>query len=254
MHSYRRTLWGALGPGDPDKAVDLHHLACRYLSLPEQAERIALWHLCEQPIWRPALGDLRAPRLFKVTMLPGPAQLWSCETRATMEVPIGSASRTVGFLDVLVEARPLWMMPAKATCKVREFNPNVEDRDVYDRDCDERVHDVHVFGGVREQCNNGGAYLAWRRGDTVPTGPWVRRAIVEVKIGHVPQDALLKQMNLYRRHFPADTGILALHWDIDAADEAELARADIHVIRLGAAFDAWVAAQQRQAAENVPQF
>jgi hypothetical protein len=81
-------------------------------------------------------------------------------------------------------------------------------------------------------------------------------ALIEVKISPVLTSDIIRQLNLYREYTRADwknwggsLTFAVVDFDLTASDRDALMSADIRPVRLGADFEAWLAAQEGQKAD-----
>lgn len=285
MHSHDRTLLAKLGFADPDKKDRRHDLACQYLALPENAERLA----------RLALGwsDLEAVLPRATYPFHREVCRWRCLESATrikvtpkLEVPLskgdGQYKTTIGFLDVAVGAS-LWRTERG------EFEEDAQETTQmafaeWMRRRPEGWHSTHFQDGrwcrVEESnefasaCNRSMTWDAaaevyrcphghelrpspesrpasrkvkvWRPG-TIPEEQVTRRDVgVEVKANPVGVGDILRQVALYREHAPTFAAwCIATTYAPSALDVQTMRDANIVHVRLGPKFDEWAKAQMQ---------
>lgn len=262
-HSHTRTLLAKLGFADPDRKEPLHDKACRYLSAPGQAQRLV--ELTREP---------PADERREIHSLTRPAQ-----PRANVEVALskgnGTYKTTIGFVDVVLRAYAETVDFAAYTVDQRA----AERREIVRRYAQEaRQPAITLHRQDNEPWSALGLQLeqaAWATPEYVelvrevderqaarqaellalPRGsdPWRtttnKRYVVavEVKIQPVSHAELVRQINLYREYEDyiedghAVEWVAALRFDVPESYAAVLASERIRVVRLGAAFDAWVA-------------
>lgn len=279
MHAHDRTLLASLGFADPDKKNPRHDLACQYLALSENHEKLA------------RLVVPAAPK--NVTyQLPGnlPCGYPSVEATRTYTVSIGSPilewpitkgegryKSTIGFVDAVLPFSRAWTDDGRVSGWVVaeaveiEIDPLCFPEHV--RELAERLtgnEPDHWYSSVTVRIETLAADLRkgppreWvdirlrRRGDKIVAGvptfrPYERpysshgvgewAACVEVKIGRAGVGDVLRQVALYREHTDGrhTKWVLATPFPYDADDLATLRAADIAHVRLGERFEQWVA-------------
>lgn len=279
MHTHERTLLASLGFADPDKKNPRHDLACQYLALPENHQRIA----------RLLVSD--APK--SVTYKVHDEQEWTFSgTRRyaisvgdpTIEWPIskgdGRYKTTIGFVDVVLPFSRTWADEGEA-CGWRKAGPVDHAVDLSDLPEKWRPYLAALTDSAWDARNvlvpvkslapdlqaghpdgEVGIIVRLRDGAFVATVPTFQRhkfprsdsgvsewsACVEVKIGRVGVGDVLRQVALYREHIDGHRTkwILATPFPFDADDLVTLRSASITHVRLGDKFEQWVA--QRTAA------
>lgn len=273
MRSHERTLLSSLGFADKDKASPLHDLACQFLAEPEQHALILASVVKRHPEWLRADADpcavAKERTIYKdladkngrmvqrdfqasgsVTSLAVPV------TPARTEVPIskgeGQYKTTIGFIDVVL---PFYV----------HYDFHGGGREKYSNEC----HDVMWSG--RGRCEASGRSCdEWcsrcrERHRILSEQPLTLherlsssgKIHIEAKIERCSVGDLIRQVNLYRQYeglgncsrwtFQSEW-LAALAFDITETDAAALRSANIHGIRLGARFNAWVEAQRAKSA------
>ena len=222
-----RTLLQKIGFVDRDKGNPKHDLACLYLAEHREALR---------PY---AFDDKRE----------GPSE-YELERHVTKGD--GKYRTTIGFLDLSVMytagvdfVHPVRSAEHRCACECPQDH-------AYDKTC---AYCKRVCPSVLFMKKHG----SLRR--------TVGAVAVEVKIAPVSTGDLLRQLVLYREYasgpeyrsrngYDLDaqyTWIVALAYDIDVTSAKALANANVHVIRLGAKFERWAAAQRNKKATGVPE-
>lgn len=283
MHAHDRTLLSRLGFADPDKRDPLHDLACQYLALAENHERLA--RLVAQVAWQTEqrhLGYCRNPLLSEGE----PYE--ECEFRYTssieslvlghpsLEFPIskgdGRFRTTIGFLDAWLpfscqEARSgkvqAWTLTRYADIRLPVTNgfhyrcdPSTllpSERSVRRNELPEALR-ARAPAPLIFPCKREGEEDIVR----VPQYERVWKAeerkssfdgavAVEVKVASAGIGDVLRQISLYREYVqptsPTPFWVLATPFAINATDSKTLRDARIVPIRLGPKFDEWCAAR-----------
>lgn len=243
MHSHDRTLLARLGFSDPDKKDPRHDLACQYLALRENQERLAemlfLGPLRAKQVkgYKFWTGGVERPsRNVRSTLLPMHAD------RAVLELPVskgvGQYKTTVGFVDVsftwhleeVIEGEMLQVSRLRFDPLTNERLPPLA------APCrGERVESLEewVPHSARER------HPFW--------------LCAEVKVAPSPVGDVLRQVKLYREHLVESSAgrhppfVLATVYPMGASDVAALKAERITHIRLGPKFDEWVAAREAEA-------
>jgi hypothetical protein len=231
MHSHDRTLLARLGFSDPDKKDPRHDLACQYLALRENQERMVDVVL---------VGELKARRITRLTLPPeweeSPVRnvVRAYENkhveRVSLEVPVSKGSgqykTTIGFLD----GRTRWVVEERLSGEIRRWTR------------DSRSGAAHISDDWTP-FNERGRH-DWDVG-------------IEVKIAPVGIGDALRQIKLYREHMGDGYGndgnarfVLATAYPMESHDVAALKAERITHIRLGPKFDEWVAARKAEAASS----
>lgn len=244
MHAHDRTLIASLGFADPDKNSPMHDLGCQYLALSQNHERLGRM-LMEGSRMFPNYNGPRSAYGFdtadnsKVVPVETMGRLaFDRVGAASLETPIvkgsGQYRTIVGFLDVSLPYIAQWSETATWST---EAPPNLA---------------------------NGAGSAVWEPSrSTVVTFP-VR---VEVKSGAVHVGEVLRQIALYREfdeppHYYRlnDRGldippkwVLASRCQLSTDDLASLRSAGITHVRLGPAFEKWLAERPTDKGES-PEF
>lgn len=287
MHSHDRTLLASLGFADPDKKDARHDLACQYLALPDNHERLA------RMVAPSTRGGNRLISIRDSLNESSKSGWLDCEwsvdrheeiftvASPTLECVIskgeGKYKTTVGFLDVVLpfswkrmEHGRLhgWLKRHVETvldtsnpwngCPGYQLEDGASREYLVRRDSlPEGLRAAFPYQGRQLLVRRaGGTYTAsvpqlargWFETDRECEGHGV--VPVEVKIARASIGDVLRQIALYREHaFTSETWILATPYALDKTDIATLRNARTTHIRLGEKFDAWVAARAEETAE-----
>lgn len=229
MRSQDRTLLASLGFADPDKGDELHSLACRYLALPESAP-VLLRHL-EKP---------EAPHNSETEDFQREATISDAVVykRPIFEFPIskgeGQYKTTIGFADLIIA----YEVTQRIVGRFREK------KDIWDKT------DNHKYMG-----------RAWEEWKPLNSNGVSRGSlVVEVKIGRVGVDQIIRQLNLYREYLSQDYRLsvggyaTVTGFPIDEGEMLQLRSAGVRHYTLGAGFDRYFAAQkERKQPSNSPE-
>lgn len=220
MRSTDRTMLAQLGFADRDKGNQDHYLACRYLSGPA-ANKVIEWCCKKHP--SPASRE-RPDHPIGVY----PDDLYKKKIRVgSMEVAIskgdGQYRSTVGFLDVHLHFVERLTPCGNAGC------------------CGHSVY--HQPEWVK-----GGTYtvgydepVTWTMETRVNALVTYRDVFIEVKIGRVGVDDVMRQIALYREYVssPCSRWAMASPWLPSVDERLVLSEHGIDHIALGVRFDAW---------------
>lgn len=243
MHAHDRTLIASLGFADPDKNSAVHDLGCQYLALPENHARLGRMLLEGNKLF-PKYNSTRAALGFasdgrRVTVQTVGRLAFDHPAKPVMETPIvkgeGKYRTIVGFIDVCLPYVARWSETAT-------------------------WEGADAPGVWREDT----AAQRWTRdGSTAITFP----LCVEVKSGAVHVGEVLRQVALYREFERDPVGymlndrtlnipikwVLASRCHLSEADIATLRDAGVTHVRLGPAFDKWLAERPTDKGES-PEF
>jgi hypothetical protein len=265
MHSHDRSLLANLGFADPDKKDPKHDWACQYLCQPEVGKK-----------W---LGLLTFPYLSdrqKAT--------WNFKDFADLhfrtEVPIskgeGQYKTTIGFLDVLVTGRRLFVsrpLPELAALmeKIKKSGGRF-DREGGWYNHGKRWQVVGGRHGLQREVDRLTPQIAAIFDDNPPassSGPtpsddstWADSsdfcAFVEVKIAPTQTGDILRQVQLYgeyrecwRRVGGPALSLVVTAFPLQAADVATLKAAGVSHAKLGEAFEDYCARRRADPASTV---
>jgi hypothetical protein len=246
MHTHDRTFISSLGFADPDKHEPLHDLACAYISLPDIAKKI----MGKEP----TSGEAK----FQNTTVVGNGGtsdeyrcIWTGTLRRgvtyahSLEVPIvkgeGKFQTTIGFVDAVLQRNAESRF--YGTCQPLERDWDVDGERAWKS---KEPYSVDGDGGDELW----GAVPAKLRPKSYSDEQLI--VGVEVKIRSVPVGDLLRQLKLYMGHVGrgfsierVDRWVAVLRYNIDDDYYRTLESEGVHVVRLGEAFGAWLAARKK---------
>jgi hypothetical protein len=220
MHAHDRTMLSSLGFADRDKQNPKHDLACQYLALPNNAERLGkvAFPSTSAPLnVPPDAGGGGYPK-FRDPAVKGTVTKWTGQMRGVrFEQPItkgsGQYKATIGFEDLVIDMEPLYR--------------NTE---------------------LTQQTERDGPWEPIGDEEGVSRGAWFVH--VEVKVAQVGAGDVIRQLNLYREYLHSEpcvrhAFVLATCYDLPATDVAQLKNERIKHVRLGAGFDRFCAERER---------
>jgi hypothetical protein len=220
MHSHDRTLVARLGFDDQDKKDHRHSLACTYLASEYAAPK--LFELCfaKPHEWENVRCDDLRPYNVHIRGIDTVVQAGVETTKYEWPISKGEGQyrTTIGFIDLRLTFR----------CQISR------------RSASRRPTNGHSPYSAPSRTHND----QWGEWNALPDESLSekRTLCVEVKIGQVGADEILRQIGLYRQYLddPQVRFVAATLFDIEQYELEQLSNANIMWVKLASGFEEYV--------------